>query len=98
MALDPSIIEAVKELGYWIGASLLGAGGAVGGTKVMERRKRGSDEAAQSVFCSDHHRCFEEIKAEIKEQGKLITEHGRDVSAIATDVAYIRGVIDRGLK
>ena len=84
MALDPSIIEAAKEIGYWIGASLLGAGGAVGGTKVMERRKRGSDEAAQTSFCQEHHKCFEEIKDAIGE--------------VKNDVSYIRGVIDRGLK
>ena len=84
MALDPSIIEAAKEIGYWIGASLLGAGGAVGGTKVMERRKRGNEEAVQNAFCADHHRCFEEIKTAISE--------------VKNDVSYIRGVIDRGLK
>ena len=84
MALDPSIIDAVKEIGYWIGASLLGAGGAVGGTKVMERRKRGAEETAQTTFCNEHHKCFEEIKDAIGE--------------VKNDVSYIRGVIDRGLK
>jgi len=87
MALDPSIIEAVKELGYWIGASLLGAGGAVGGTKVMERRKRGKDGEdgeEQASFCKEHHKCFQEIKDAI--------------GGVKNDVSYIRGVIDRGLK
>lgn len=84
MALDPSIVDAVKEIGYWIGASLLGAGGAVGGTKVMERRKRGNEEAVASSFCNEHHKCFEEIKDAISE--------------VKSDVSYIRGVIDRGLK
>ena len=84
MALDPSIIEAAKEIGYWIGASLLGAGGAVGGIKVNERRKRGSEEEKATTFCQEHHKCFEEIKGAIGE--------------VKNDVSYIRGVIDRGLK
>ena len=93
MALDPSIVDAVKEIGYWIGASLLGAGGAVGGTKVMEKRRRGkdgeerrrgNDGEEQASFCQEHHKCFQEIKDAI--------------GGVKNDVSYIRGVIDRGMK
>ena len=84
MALDPSIVDAVKEIGYWSGASLLGAGGAVGGTKVMEKRKRGKDGEEQASFCQEHHKCFQEIKDAI--------------GGVKNDVSYIRGVIDRGMK
>jgi len=69
-----------ESIGVFIGTVLTSAGATIGGLKVLARRQS-SDGSQGQMFCQEHHKCFEEIKDAIGE--------------VKTDVAYIRGAIDR---
>jgi hypothetical protein len=74
MALDPETIGTV------VFAVVSSVGAALGGQKVIDKRRQ-ANQPEPSTFCQEHHKCFEEIKEIIG-----------DVKA---DVAYIRGAIDK---
>lgn len=69
-----------ESIGIFIGAVLTSVGASWGGSKVLEKRKQ-SNAPDTPPFCAEHHKCFEEIKDAI--------------SDVKTDVAYIRGAIDK---
>ena len=72
-----------ETIGVFIGAVITSVGGTLGGQKWLDKRKQ-SNAPEQTPFCAEHHKCFEEIKDAIGD--------------VKTDVAYIRGVIDSGIK
>jgi len=73
MALDPETIGTV------VFAVVSSVGAALGGQKVIDKRRQ-ANQSDSSSFCQEHHKCFQEIKDVL--------------SDVKEDVAYIKGKID----
>jgi hypothetical protein len=64
----------------FIGTVLSSVGVTWGGAAALAKRKAAT-APQPSEFCAEHHKCFQEIKDAIGD--------------VKTDVAYIRGAIDK---
>lgn len=77
MVFDP------ESIGIFIGTVLSSAGATIGGLKVIDRVR-----PSKNGFCTEHHKCFDDLKKELKEQGEAI--HG-----VKEDVSWICGAMGK---